>query len=227
MAALLQARIPVSAVSRLRLSRTCCFHGIRAAGGSKAATNHGSRGWRRWISMADLSPLSASSERSLYVPVADVEDLKEYTIGGYHPTKIGDRFSSDRYTVVHKLGFGGYSTVWLVRDESSSRYVALKILVADASPHSTEGTILQRLTARQVQDPGQRFLSRLLAQFSFAGPNGHHVCFVQEAAGCSVALARECSPNFMFPPDAARSIAAQLILGVSYIHSQGVCHGGE
>lgn len=28
----------------------------------------------------------------------------------------------------------------------------------------------------------------------------------------------------MFPPDAARSLAAQLIMGVAYLHSNDVCH---
>ncbi|KAJ5991400.1 kinase domain-containing protein [Penicillium canescens] len=29
----------------------------------------------------------------------------------------------------------------------------------------------------------------------------------------------------MFPPDAARSTAAQLLLGLSYLHANGICHG--
>ncbi|KAF1955554.1 kinase domain-containing protein [Byssothecium circinans] len=29
----------------------------------------------------------------------------------------------------------------------------------------------------------------------------------------------------MFPPDAARSTAAQLLLGLSYLHASGICHG--
>lgn len=34
---------------------------------------------------------------------------------GYHPTLIGDTLNG-RYTVVHKLGFGGYPTIWLAQD---------------------------------------------------------------------------------------------------------------
>lgn len=33
-----------------------------------------------------------------------------------HPVHIGDRLDGDRYTVVHKLGHGAISTVWLARD---------------------------------------------------------------------------------------------------------------
>ena len=37
--------------------------------------------------------------------------------GGYHPVHIGDTFQNSRYTIVRKLGWGYYSTVWLARDE--------------------------------------------------------------------------------------------------------------
>lgn len=73
---------------------------------------------------------------------------------------------------------------------------------------------------------GRRFIPKLLDEFSFDGPNGHHVCLVQEPEGGSVAMSREDSVSFMFPTETARSIAAQLIMGVSYLHSSGVCHGG-
>src|SRR5258705_5078273 len=44
------------------------------------------------------------------------EPLEDYTRGGYHPVGLGDVFQ-DRYKVVRKLGWGGYSTVWLTHDQ--------------------------------------------------------------------------------------------------------------
>lgn len=44
------------------------------------------------------------------------ECLNMYRKGGYHPVKPGDLFNNGRYKVVNKLGFGVYSTVWLVFD---------------------------------------------------------------------------------------------------------------
>lgn len=38
------------------------------------------------------------------------------TTGGYHPVEIGDLYSN-RYTVVRKLGWGHFSTVWLAKDK--------------------------------------------------------------------------------------------------------------
>jgi hypothetical protein len=44
------------------------------------------------------------------------ERVKIYRPGGYLPVHIGDLFKDGRYEVIHKLGKGAFSTVWLVRD---------------------------------------------------------------------------------------------------------------
>ncbi|XP_073206872.1 SRSF protein kinase 3-like isoform X1 [Lepidochelys kempii] len=54
------------------------------------------------------------------------EDPAEYCAGGYYPVQKGDTFSG-RYQVVHKLGFGYFSTVWLCQDMVEKRHVAVKV----------------------------------------------------------------------------------------------------
>lgn len=174
--------------------------------------------------MADLSVLPT---QDIYHPEVDVEYLEDYVPGGYHPTLIGDIFCSGRYTIAHKLGFGGYSTIWLAWDQQRRRYVSLKILTARASSDSHEGDTLQYIMKSDLTHTGKRFIPSLLDQFSFYGPNGYHQCLVGEPTGISIAKSKEESTNFMFPPDAARSTAAQLLLGLSYLHANGICHGGE
>lgn len=45
-----------------------------------------------------------------------IEEGKDaYRPGGFHPVYIGDVFN-DRYKVLNKIGYGQYSTVWLVKD---------------------------------------------------------------------------------------------------------------
>lgn len=47
------------------------------------------------------------------------EPLHRYQRGGYHPVHLGDCFEGTKgrtYRVLHKLGWGGYSTVWAARD---------------------------------------------------------------------------------------------------------------
>ena len=62
------------------------------------------------------------SSHSASIMTEDEEDWEDYVKGGYHPVKIGDTFSDERYIVVRKLGWGHFSTVWLARDQ---KYVVL------------------------------------------------------------------------------------------------------
>ncbi|SMQ56275.1 unnamed protein product [Zymoseptoria tritici ST99CH_3D7] len=164
----------------------------------------------------------AQHERTYNLEV-DVEDFEEYRPGGYHPVIVGDTFNNGRYQVVHKLGFGGYSTIWLARDLVHHRYVSLKILVAGESRNSNEGKILRHLSDGD-SGQGKQFIPCLLDEFSIEGPNGQHSCLVQEVAGCSIPDSKENSTSLMFPPEAARSIAAQIMIGLAYLHARGVCH---
>lgn len=53
----------------------------------------------------------------------DAEPLRRYKAGGYHPLHLGDHFKSNRYEVLHKLGWGGYATVWLAKDRKCVRLI--------------------------------------------------------------------------------------------------------
>ena len=41
--------------------------------------------------------------------------LEDYKKGGYHPVYVGDIYNNGKYLVEEKLGWGHFSTVWLVR----------------------------------------------------------------------------------------------------------------
>lgn len=74
-----------------------------------------------------------------------VEDIELYRPGGFHPVHLGDTLANGRYRIIHKLGFGGYSTVLLAQKEFEERYIALKTMAAEASLDCIEFEVLQHL----------------------------------------------------------------------------------
>ncbi|KAL8847937.1 MAG: hypothetical protein Q9221_007002 [Calogaya cf. arnoldii] len=167
-------------------------------------------------------------QRPEYEYQEDVERLSNYRPGGCRPVNLGDDYCDSRYLIVNKLGFGTYSTVWLAKDRSEDRYVALKILEADASASSNEASILQHLEAKRTYAPGavgEEQIPKRLDTFYIDGPNGKHQCLVSEPAACSIAYSRDLSTVWGFPLQVARAIAANVIMGVHYLHSNGVIHG--
>jgi len=124
----------------------------------------------------------------LYEPIEDVERMEYYRAGGYHPVKIGDCFHN-RYRVVHKLGHGTYSTIWLAWDENSNRYVAVKVCTADSNAHEID--VLSKLSKSQIlSDMGSTMIPSIWDTFSIQGPNGNHVCLVISPARMSLSGAK-------------------------------------
>ncbi|PGH11807.1 CMGC/SRPK protein kinase [Polytolypa hystricis UAMH7299] len=163
----------------------------------------------------------------MYYPEEGVENLDGYCPGGYHPTHLGDRYHNERYEIVHKLGFGSSSTVWLAKDHIENRFVALRILTAEASSEEEETTeleVCQALSSGNQDHPGRRHVLGFFDHFTIDGPNGSHRCIVSEPVGCSAGKSKDEYAPWMFPPNAARSMAAQVLLGLDYIHSCGVVH---
>ena len=159
----------------------------------------------------------------------EFENVDRYCPGGYHPTLIGDKFNNDTYVVIDKLGHGYTSTVWLAKNTLiDGEYVALKILTAEATKTTNEHNIIAHLQSKSnPKHPGHPYVASSLGSFGFSGPNGYHLCLISEVVGESLRICvEEGSPKCYFPIKTSRAIAAQVILGVAYLHSLGICHGG-
>lgn len=135
-----------------------------------------------------------------YHYIEDVENLSAYRPGGYHPIKINDCLHN-RYRIVHKLGYGTFSTAWLAVDEQVSKYVAIKVGTADADKQ--EADILSRLRkGAAAADPHVKdkasMIPLALDRFNINGPNGTHPCLVTVPARCSLIDAKEESGLWLF-----------------------------
>jgi len=159
------------------------------------------------------------------------EELSKYCPGGYHPIHLGDVYKAGRYRIVHKLGWGGYSTVWLARDQNTNRNVALKVNVSDAPPVRNELGILQQISQLSFEEPSTSFSAvvKYLDDFQIEGPNGFHHCIVTELLGPSIitALAQYDFPSNRLPARWAKGITRQLLTTLGSLHRHGIAHGGK
>ncbi|OGM49555.1 hypothetical protein ABOM_001763 [Aspergillus bombycis] len=172
-----------------------------------------------------MAPTKAVAFEPLYESLEGVERLENYRPGGYHPVKIGDQFRS-RYRILHKLGYGSYSTTWLAHDDENRKYVAIKVCTADSK--SQEFKILSTLAGSQhasVKCLGATMIPSIIDKFNIQGPNGNHSCYVTIPARASLADVKDGSWIRLFQPHVARILAAQLATAVEHIHARGYVHG--
>ena len=177
----------------------------------------------------------SSMTRRRYIPswLEGVENVEEYEPGGLHPMCIGDVLDNGRYAVIHKLGYGGFSTVWLARDlhASPNRLVAIKAMRADVStvaddeiPEMAISRALQSILPRPVP---LRFVDD---KFTVRGPNGSHTCLVSSLAGPSVLAMLDCpgrtAGSRRLRADLAKKAARQATVAIHLMHSKGIVHGG-
>ncbi|KAL5316343.1 hypothetical protein ACEPPN_015388 [Leptodophora sp. 'Broadleaf-Isolate-01'] len=169
--------------------------------------------------------MSSKSSESMQWTYCDpglvsVEDVEKYVVGGYHPVNIGDVLGEKekRYEVIHKLGSGGFSTVWLGRLVNTQRYNALKILCANTTD-DMELNILRHLQKCAATHPN---ISSLDDVFQINGPNGLHYCLVLPVLGPSI---KDMSER-QLPKSLRHKASQQITSGLAYLHSLEICHGG-
>lgn len=159
---------------------------------------------------------------------AEEEDSEDYCKGGYHPVAPGETYKDGRYVVVRKLGWGHFSTVWLSRDTTNGRHVALKIVRSAA--HYTETAIdeiklLTRIVQAKPDHPGRRHVYSLLDSFEHRGPNGVHVCMVFEVLGENLLGLIKRWNHRGIPMPLVKQITKQVLLGLDYLHREcGIIH---
>merc|ERR1712000_730106 len=198
----------------------------QASAGSTGATNSNSNS--KTTAMNNNRSPSSSSREEAAETTADEEDSEDYCKGGYHPVQVGEQFKDGKYTVVRKLGWGHFSTVWLSRDNVTGKHVALKVVRSAA--HYTETAIdeiklLNKIVAAKPDHPGRKHVVSLLDSFEHKGPNGTHVCMVFEVLGENLLGLIKRWNHRGIPMPLVKQITKQVLLGLDYLHREcGIIH---
>ena len=151
----------------------------------------------------------------------DDEGADGYKIGGYHPVKLGEVYNS-KYLVLKKLGWGHFSTVWLVSDSNDGRNVALKI--QKSAEHYTEAAWDEIELLKAVQQGAKKIgvddvpVVQLLDSFEHVGPNGTHVGMVFEALGENLLSLIKRYNYTGIPLPVVRHISRQILIGLDFLH---------
>lgn len=151
---------------------------------------------------------------------ADIEEIaenpKRYQQGLYYPTYIGE-ILADKYRIEHKLGHGGFSTVWMACNILSKRDVALKIMKPGDSGEYEYS--MQNEIIRNIHDTSH--LLTYQETFLLQGSHGYHRVLVFPLQGPNLRdHARRTSVA------ARMSAAKQLLHGLKALHGGGIVHRG-
>ncbi|KAG6119016.1 hypothetical protein E4U14_005988 [Claviceps sp. LM454 group G7] len=178
-----------------------------------------------------LVPLSQQPSSPKPVPRQQHQDEEIFEQDNfYHPVSLGDTFNSGRYSILRKLGYGRYSTVWLARDLKCQRYVALKLLTNNCygGPYEIfEREILEKVrdVSRKSSHEGRKHVLPLNEHFTHQGPNGNHVGLTFDVLGHDLYTESMRYAYGRVPVKAVKEIVRQLLKGLDFLHTEcGVIH---
>ncbi|KAG5914186.1 hypothetical protein E4U61_006019 [Claviceps capensis] len=130
-----------------------------------------------------------------------------------------------RYQIVGKLGYGVTSTVWLARDLSGCRHVALKIYVTSNEIGEMQDVELDAymcIENSSINHPGRRAVRSLLDSFDIDGPDGRHRYLVHSPLWDSVYGFRHRNPIRRLPTPVMAFVLWRLFLALDLLHQE--CH---
>ncbi|KAE8149068.1 protein kinase [Aspergillus avenaceus] len=133
----------------------------------------------------------------------------------FYPVYVGEVLDQ-RYLVEHKLGFGGFSAVWMAHDLQSNRDVALKVMSSgEWGEHEIQ---IQNKIIQNVQDTSH--LVTYLSTFQLSGGKRQHRVLVFPLMGPCLYPVILTGMSMV-----SRMSAAQQLLGaLENLHKAGIVH---
>ncbi|CRL22603.1 Serine/threonine-protein kinase DCLK [Penicillium camemberti] len=155
--------------------------------------------------------------------------FEEETHPGYkaedsYSVQIGEVFQS-RYQVIGKLGFGGYSTVWLCKDLTQHKYLTLKVLRRDSAEGKREIAIYDRINAVKTSHAGAMLVRTALDTFQIDDAKGSYQVIVHQPLGIRLYDLRHRFTDKILPEKAVKLTLMHLLLALDYLHTEaGIVH---
>ncbi|KFY48078.1 hypothetical protein V496_10330 [Pseudogymnoascus sp. VKM F-4515 (FW-2607)] len=165
----------------------------------------------------------SSMSQGIATKAALIEEgtLQHYDPKLYYPARINELFHH-RYRTCVKLGYGGYSTVWLCRDEADCSYKVLKIGTCKKDRSMTkEAQVLEYLNSRDSVHNGRSWVRDACDIFQIDVPSGSHTCLVFEPLGISLSERIDLRPAKRLEQPIVKLITYCLLLGIDYLHTLG------
>lgn len=147
----------------------------------------------------------------------------EETSHVFYPIHVGEVLN-ERYLIEHKIGFGGFSTVWMACDLQLERDVALKVMSSGEGQENEwqENEVrFQNEFLQQVRD--RSHLVTPLTDFLLPGFKCNHRVLVFPLIGPCLRpiILRKMSITTRM------SAARQLLEALNHLHEAGIVHRGE
>lgn len=179
-----------------------------------------------------------------YEDFTNAEDYSQYKLDGYHPVYISEKFKSGKYQIIQKLGWGHFSTVWLIKDTTEDNlYFALKIQKSKANYFEAAKDELELLNelkkkenlelwSKEIEEynlklgvkrylkKDQDFVIKLIDNFVHIGMHGKHPCSILELMGpnlLDVIQYHEINGKIM-NIKMIKHITKQILFGLDYMH---------
>jgi serine/threonine-protein kinase SRPK3 len=170
---------------------------------------------------ADCSPYDTDDDTDSVYTDDEFEGYDGYKPGGYQSVHIGENYKSGRYTILQKLGWGHFSTVWLVNDNNTGKQCAMK--VQKSSQHYMDAALdefklLQELNEGDPEDI--HCCVKLIDQFSHCGTNGISICFISETLGNNLLSVVKKYKYRGIPISVVRKMCLHMLVALDYIHSE-------
>lgn len=175
------------------------------------------------------------------------EGAEGYRPGGYHPVKVGEVYNQ-RYVVIKKLGWGHFSTVWMVKDRkaaasnSKEQFFALK--VQKSAEHYTEAAMdevelldcihKERKKSKAAMERGagkdndgvtaesiveySQYAATLHDSFFHTGPNGRHMCMVFSMLGNNLLSVIKAYNYRGIPIPVVKNMIRGICKGLDFLH---------